>query len=67
MYNVFLNVVKILSLWVWWVYEFLYMYYEFIGCFYRIELIIYMNFEIKVSEKMSKSEKWYGFVLLVCL
>lgn len=61
MYNVFLNVVKILSLWVWWVYDFLYMYYEFIGYFYRIELIIYMNFEIKVSEKMSKSE------LLVCL
>lgn len=67
MYNVFLNVVKILSLWVWWVYEFLYMYYEFIGYFYKIELIIYMNFEIKVSEKKSKSEKWYGFVLLVCL
>lgn len=39
--NVFLNVVKILSLWVWWVYEFLYMYmyYEFIGYIYKIELI----------------------------
>lgn len=56
MHNASLNVVKILSLRAWRVHDFLYMYHEFIGHFHRTELTTYMNLEIKVSEKMSKSE-----------